>query len=307
MKILIVGAGGVGGYFGAKLIEAGADITFLLREKRHKLIAENGLTIENDDGSFTVHPKSVTTDQLTPDYDLIMLAPKSYDLRDSLDSLEKASGRGVFLPFLNGYNHLEFLDQRFGRDRVMGGVAQIAATITETGAVKRMGELAGLIAGARSEAHAAVAREFSALCEKADFKYVESTDIEQALWDKWVMLATLAGMTTLCLGSVGEIVATRYGAEITGRMHAEACAIAAANDQPIAEKVREGQLAMLTKEGSPFTASMMRDLVGGLRTEHEHILGDLVEKGAPHNIDCPVLKTAYTHMAVAAGQKQANP
>ena len=149
----------------------------------------------------------------------------------------------------------------------MGGVAQIAATITETGAVKRMGDLAGLIAGTRSPEQETVAQEFSAYCEKADFNYVLSPDIEQALWDKWVLLATLAGMTTLCLGTVGEIVATAYGAEMVRRMHAECCTIAAANSHPIAEKVQSGQLSMLTKEGSPFTASMMRDLTGGLRTE----------------------------------------
>ncbi|MCC3305543.1 ketopantoate reductase family protein [Sneathiella sp. HT1-7] len=302
MKILIVGAGGVGGYFGAKLMQAGADITFLLRDKRHKLISENGLTIENDGGSFTIHPKSLTADQLTPDYDLIMLAPKSYDLRDSLNSLEKASGKGLFLPFLNGYNHLEFLDGRYGKDRVMGGVAHIAAMITETGAVKRLGDLGGLIVGHRTTAQEATAREFAALCEKADFNFTYSEDIEQSLWEKWVMLATLAAMTTLCLGSIGEIVATRYGAEMSRRTHAEACAIAAANSHPIPEKVQAGQLAMLTKEGSIFTASMMRDLVGGLRTEHEHILGDLIEKGAPENIDCPLLKIAYTHMAVVQGR-----
>ncbi|MCF8466424.1 MAG: 2-dehydropantoate 2-reductase [Sneathiella sp.] len=302
MKILIVGAGGVGGYFGAKLIEAGADITFLLRDKRRALIEAEGLTVETPDGSFTVRSKTVTAGQLTPDYDLIILAPKSYDLADSLNSLEKAAAKGVFLPFLNGYNHLEFLDKRYGRDRVMGGVAQIAATITETGAVRRMGDLAGLIAGARAPAQEAEAREFSDYCNKADFNYVKSTDIEQALWDKWVMLATLAGMTTLCLGSIGEIVATPYGAEMSARMHAEACAIAAANGHPVAEKVSAGQRSMLTKEGSIFTASMMRDLVGGLQTEHEHILGDLIKKGMPKDIDCPLLKIAYTHMAVVQGR-----
>jgi 2-dehydropantoate 2-reductase len=302
MKILIVGAGGVGGYFGAKLLQAGADITFLLREKRHKLISENGLTIENDDGSFTVHPKSVTADQLTPDYDLILLAPKSYDLRDSLASLEKASDKGLFLPFLNGYNHLEFLDDRYGKDRVLGGVALIAAMITESGAVKRMGATGGLIMGHRTPAQEATAREFAALCEAADFDFTYASDIEQSLWEKWVMLATLAAMTTLCLGSVGEIVATRYGDEMARRTYAEACEIAAANGHTIPEKVQNGHLGILTREGSPFTASMMRDLKGGYRTEHEHILGDLIEKGIPHNIDCPLLKIAYTHLAVAKEQ-----
>ncbi|MAZ04044.1 MAG: 2-dehydropantoate 2-reductase [Sneathiella sp.] len=302
MKILIVGAGGVGGYFGAKLMEAGADVTFLLRDKRRALIEENGLTIETAEGSSTLQPRTVDADQLTPEYDLIILAPKAYDLADSLASLRKASARGVFLPFLNGFDHIQTLDETFGRDRVMGGVAQIAATITETGAVKRMGDIAGLISGARSPAHEEIARTFADYCEKADFNFTNAPDIEQALWDKWVMLATLAGMTTLCLGSIGEIVATPYGAEMSRRMYGEACAIAAANDHPIAEKVQSGQSAMLTKEGSIFTASMMRDLTGGLKTEHEHVLGALIAKGAPGSVDCPLLKIAYTHMAVAAGQ-----
>ncbi|WP_340149388.1 2-dehydropantoate 2-reductase [uncultured Sneathiella sp.] len=302
MKILIVGAGGVGGYFGAKLMAAGADITFLLREKRRALIEENGLTIETAEGSSTVQPRTVDAEQLTPEYDLIILAPKAYDLADSLASLEKASARGVFLPFLNGFDHIQTLDKKFGRDRVMGGVAQIAATITESGAVKRMGDMAGLISGARSPAHAEIARTFADYCEKADFNFTNAADIEQALWDKWVMLATLAGMTTLCLGSIGEIVATPYGAEMSRGMYGEACAIAAANDHPIAEKVQSGQSTMLTKEGSIFTASMMRDLTGGLKTEHEHVLGALIAKGAPGNVDCPLLKIAYTHLAVAAGQ-----
>ncbi|TNE35763.1 MAG: 2-dehydropantoate 2-reductase [Alphaproteobacteria bacterium] len=298
MKILIVGAGGVGGYFGARMIEAGGDVTFLLREKRNRLISENGLQIETPEGNFTVHPKTVTAESLTPDYDLIILAPKAFDLEDSLKSLEKASAKGVFLPFLNGFSHLEALDAKFGRGRVMGGVALIAATITETGAVRRMTDVRGLIAGKRDEAHADLAAEFAALCDAAEFSFVNSEDIEQALWDKWVFLASLAAMTTLCLGTVGEIVATPYGEELSRRIYAECCSIAAANDHPVDEGTQSKALGVLTSKGSPFTASMMRDLTGGYRTEHEHVLGDLAKKGAAAGLDLPLLKIAYTHMAV---------
>ena len=138
MKILIVGAGGVGGYFGARLINAGADVTFLLREARHQKIKAEGLVVETPKETFTVRAKSVTKDQLQPEYDIIMLAPKAYDLDDALESIAGASSKGVLIPFLNGLNHLQALDERFGLDRVMGGVAQIAGTITETGAVKRL-------------------------------------------------------------------------------------------------------------------------------------------------------------------------
>ena len=298
MKILIVGAGGIGGYFGAKLINAGADITFLLREKRHQLIQAQGLTIETPKGSFTVQPKSVTASQLEPIYDLIILAPKAFDLEDSLRSLDKAINQGVLLPFLNGLSHVETLDKLFGKARIMGGVAHIAAMITDTGAVKQLTDLNMLTVGPRATEHEALAKEFIALCKQADFNSAYSENIEQVLWDKWVFLATLAGMTTLCRGSVGEIVSTPYGKELTLVMYEECCSIAKAAGHVIGEIPRSKAIEMLTKVGSPFTASMLRDLISGQKTEHEHILGQLIKKGEENHIGCQLLKMAYTQIAV---------
>ena len=298
MKILIVGAGGIGGYFGAKLINAGADITFLLREKRHQLIQAQGLAIETPKGSFTVQPKSVTASQLEPIYDLIILAPKAFDLEDSLRSLDKAINQGVLLPFLNGLSHVETLDKLFGKARVMGGVAHIAAMITDTGAVKQLTDLNMLTVGPRAPEHEALAKDFIALCKQADFNSAYSENIEQVLWDKWVFLATLAGMTTSCLGSVGEIVSTPYGKELTLAMYEECCSIAKAAGYAIGELPRRKAIEMLTKEGSPFTASMLRDLISGQKTEHEHILGQMIKKGEENHIGCQLLKMAYTEIAV---------
>lgn len=298
MKILIVGAGGIGGYFGAKLINAGADITFLLRDKRHQLIQAHGLTIETPKGSFTVHPKAVTAGQLEPIYDLIILAPKAFDLDESLKSLTKASTQGVLLPFLNGLSHMEALDQQFGKARVMGGVAHIAAMITDTGTVKQLTDLNMLTVGSRAPDHEALTKEFIALCKKADFDSAYSENIEQVLWDKWVFLATLAGMTTLCRGSVGEIVSTPYGKELTLAMYEECCSIAKAAGHAIGEVPRSKAIEMLTKVGSPFTASMLRDLISGQKTEHDHILGKMIIKGEKSGVRCQLLKMAYTQIAV---------
>lgn len=298
MKILIVGAGGIGGYFGAKLINAGADITFLLREKRHQLIQAQGLTIETPKGSFTVQPKSVTASQLEPIYDLIILAPKAFDLEDSLRSLDKAINQGVLLPFLNGLSHVETLDKLFGKARVMGGVAHIAAMITDAGAVKQLTDLNMLTVGPRATEHEALAKEFIALCKQADFNSAYSENIEQVLWDKWVFLATLAGMTTLCRGSVGEIVSTPYGKELTLVMYEECCSIAKAAGHVIGEIPRSKAIEMLTKVGSPFTASMLRDLISGQKTEHDHILGKMIIKGEKSGVRCQLLKMAYTQIAV---------
>jgi len=302
MKILIVGAGGIGGYFGAKLIQAGADITYLLRPNRHEHIQANGLTIETPRGSFLIHPQSITIDQLTPIYGLVILAPKAFDLDHCLKDFANIGPKAVFLPFLNGFTHLNTLDQEFGRARVMGGVAHIAATITATGSVKQLSDLHILTVGHRDPEHEILARAFFALCQKADFDHVYSEQIEQALWDKWVFLATLAGMTTLCQGSVGQIVATPYGQELALEMYAECCAIAQATGFSIAEQARKKATELLTQAGSAFTASMLRDLLAKQNTEHEHILGQMIKKGLTQNISCLLLKMAYTHMAMSAKQ-----
>jgi len=302
MKILIVGAGGIGGFFGAKLMQAGADITYLLRKQRQQLILDQGLTIETPKGNFTIHPKTVLADQLEPVYDLIILACKAFDLADSLKSIAKASSKGILLPFLNGYTHLQTLDRQFGKERVMGGVAHIAATISETGSVKQLTELGSLTIGPRTPEQVALCQELFALCQKTDFDSFYKEDIEQALWDKWVFLATLAGMTTICRGSIGEIAATPDGKELSKRMFAECCAIAASQKHPIAQKTQLASEEILTKEGSPFTASMLRDLLAGKKNEHQHILGDLIGFASNGAIDCPLLKIAYTHMAVESKQ-----
>ena len=297
MKILIVGAGGIGGYFGAKLMKAGADITFLLRDKRQKIIQAQGLIVETPKGNFTVHPKSLTADQLEPIYDLIILAPKAFDLDDSLRSLSQASTQGVLLPFLNGLSHIEALDKLFGKARVMGGVAHIAAMITGTGTVKQLTDLSMLTVGHRAPEHEALAKEFIALCKQTDFDSAYSENINQVLWNKWVFLATLAGMTTSARGSVGEIIATPYGRELTLVMYEECCSIAKASGQATGDMPKATE--MLTKVGSPFTASMLRDLLSGQKTEHEHILGQMISRGEQYGLSCQLLKMAYTQMAVA--------
>lgn len=298
MKILILGAGGVGGYFGARLLQAGADVTYLLRDKRHQKIQSEGLVIETPKETFILHPKSVTRDQLKPEYDLIILAPKAYDLEDALASVSAASSRGVILPVLNGLKHMDVLDDKFGRARVMGGVAHIAATVTASGSVKQLTELHALTVGHRDPAHESLAREFSTLCEKAAFDHTYSENIEQSLWDKWVFLATLAGMTTLCRGHVGKIADAPWGKETMTSFYAESCAIALANGFPTKESAQQKALSMLTKSGSSFAASMLRDLTQGHQTEHEHILGAMIEYGVQKNVPCPLLKAAHTHMVV---------
>lgn len=300
MKVLILGAGGIGGYFGAHMIRAGADITYLVRAKRKALLDAQGLRVETPKDAFVVQPRTITADDIQPDYDLIILAPKSYDLDDALHSLRHALGKGTVLPFLNGLDHLGKLDALMGRERVMGGVAHIAAMITAEGAIRQLSDMHRLTVGARHPSQQDLACAFIELCKKTPFDSVLADDIEQVLWDKWVFLATLAGMTTLCRASVGEIEATPHGRHTTVQMYEECCRIAQASGRPINAAVSDKALEMLTAPGSSFTASMLRDLLDGQRTEHDHILGALIRRGQSLTCPTPLLEAAHTNMVIQA-------
>lgn len=303
MKILILGAGGIGGYFGARLMQAGADITFLVRPARRERLREAGLCIETPTERFRVEPTLVCAGDAMPAMDLVLLAPKAYDLDSALADLRSVPGEPVLLPFLNGLDHLHVLDAAVGRARVMGGVAHIAATLGPSGEVRQLSALHQLSFGARHPSQAGVVDAFAALCAGAAFDSRRVDDIEQVLWDKWVFLATLAGLTTLCRGSIGAIVATPYGRSVSQAMYAESCAVAAASGHPIAPATQQQALGMLTQPGSSFTASMLRDLLAGARTEHDHILGRLVERARAGGVETHLLALAHTHLALQAAAR----
>ena len=306
MNILILGAGGIGGYFGAHLIQAGANVTYLLRDKRKALIDAQGLRVESPRGAFVVQPRTITAQDAQPEYDLILLAPKSYDLDDALLSLKGALGKGTVLPFLNGWDHLDTLDALLGQERVMGGVAHIAAMITPEGAIRQLTDMHRLTVGARHASHQELAADFIELCRRAPFDSVLADDIEQVLWDKWVFLATLAGMTTLCRSSVGGIVATPYGKATTVQMYQECCHVAHACGHTIGAEAAAKAVEMLTASRSSFTASMLRDLLEGQRTEHDHILGAMIRRGQSLACPTPLLEVAHTNLVIQSARLAAN-
>lgn len=305
MKILILGAGGVGGYFGAQLIRAGVDITFLLREKRYLAIKQKGLSIITPEEKFIVYPKIILSKELNPKYDLIILSAKSYDLDSAIYAIEKASSKGIILPLLNGMSHLKKLDMLFGADRVIGGLANISAIITPYGEVQRIADRHTLTIGHRSNAHIEKTREFFSLCKDSRFEIIYSNNIEQSMWDKWTFIATLAGLTTLFEANIAEILKISDGVKIITGMYGEACSIADENHYPVAPDVKAKAIGVLTEVGSGLTASMMRDLKQGFRTEHEHILGDLINMTNTRKSK-QYLLAAYVNMGIKTNQLNVN-
>lgn len=303
-KLLFLGAGGVGGYFGARLVEAGVDVSFLVRPARAARLAERGLQVRSPHGDLALPVRCVGRDTVQPEYDLVLLAPKAYDLDDALDSIAPAVGPGTFvMPFLNGLAHMDAIDARFGAHRVLGGVAHVAAVLDADGSVRQLNPVHALTAGGRDATTQQAAADFIALCANAKFDATLSADILATLWEKWTFLATLAGITTLTGGSIGEVMDTTHGDSLVRRLYAEGLAVAERGGQPVPEAAQAKALRVLTQRGSTFTASMLRDLQAGQRTEHDHVLGDLVQRARSRGVDTPLLAVAHCHLQVMASRR----
>lgn len=305
MRILVLGAGGVGGYFGGRLAQSGADVTFLVRERRAAQLAKRGLVIESPLGDAIVpSPRTVTSKSRATPYDLVLLTSKAYDLASAIESIAPFVGpQSAVLPLLNGMAHLDALEARFGRARLLGGVAKIAATLTSDGVIKHLNDAQQIVYGELDRSSSPRIETLAVIMGGASFISRPSDDILLEMWEKWVLLATLAGMTCLMRGTVGDIVATADGRALIEQLLDECAGVAAAAGHAPRPKVLAQSRALLTTPGSTFTASMLRDIERGGPTEGRHVLGDLVARAAAKEVPTPLLRVAACHLEVYEGRR----
>lgn len=297
MKILVLGAGGVGGYFGGRIHQAGGDVTFLVRPKRAEALARDGLRIASKFGDAKLEVRTVTQDRVKPGYGIVLFTAKAYDLASAIDAIAPAvDAKACVMPFLNGRAHYEVLDQRFGRERVPGGVAYIGTKLGPDGEVQHFNEFHRIAFGPRLPAQAAVCEAFAAGLKGVNFDWKLDDRIEQAVWDKWVLLATLGGVTCLMRAPVGDIVATAAGEKLILGLLGECAAVARAEGFATPEGALANFRGILTKKGSTFSASMLHDIERGGPAEGEHILGSLLALAKKHALATPLLETATTHL-----------
>lgn len=294
MRILVVGAGAIGGYFGARLADAGRDVTFLVRPKRAEQLAR-GLLVRSPRGDVKVAaPKVVTEATLRGPYDLIFLSCKSFDLDGAMDSFAGAVGSSsLILPMLNGMAHIEKLQSRFGAGSVLGGQCQISTTLDADGNVIHLNDLHqmsyGELDGQRSARVEAVDKSLTG----AGFDAVLSDHARQDMWEKWLFIATMAGMTCLMRASLGDI--EKAGAtQLALALFEECSAVAARNEHAPRAMIGERIRKTLAAPGSTLTASMLRDIEAHKRTEHEHLIGDLFARGG--GAHTPILGICLAHL-----------
>jgi 2-dehydropantoate 2-reductase len=307
MRFLIVGAGALGGYFGGRLIDAGRDVTFLLRARRAAQIARTGLVVRSPAGDLHIPaPAHLLSEQLAEagPFDVVMVGCKAYDLDETMESFAAAVGPNtVILPMLNGLRHVDRLAERFGNDKVIGGLCMISATLDADGTVLHLNDLHGLTYGERDGTMSSRIAAIEAQFKGANFNAVASRDILQDMWEKWAFIAATAGLTSLMRASVGDIMSAG-GRDIALAIVGDCAAIAAHNGHPLREAALQRMQTALTAAGSPMTASMYRDLRLGGKVEADHVVGDLLARAPQADVAAPsVLRTAYVHLKAYEAQR----
>jgi 2-dehydropantoate 2-reductase len=298
MRILVVGAGAIGGYFGGRLLQAGRDVTFLVRPGRAAELADAGLVIKSPNGDVTLkNPPTVQADKLTEKFDIVLLSCKAYDLGDAIKSFAPAvGGQTAIIPLLNGMQHLDVLDGKFGRERVLGGLCAIAVTLNDKHEVVQLQPMQSLTFGERDGKMTDRVHAIAEVFKSGNFGAVASENVLQDMWEKWTFLASIAASTSLMRAPLGIILAAPGGKDFLLGILDECEAVATAEGFCPRAPFLDRTVTMLTTEGSPLTASMFRDIKAGQRVEADHVVGDLIARGDAAKVPVPRLRTAYTHL-----------
>jgi 2-dehydropantoate 2-reductase len=295
---MVVGAGSTGGYFGARLAQAGRDVTFLVRPARAEKLRADGLHVVSPHGDFSITPKLVSAGDIGAPFDVVLLTVKAYALEAALNDIAPAIGpETMILPVLNGMKHVDAITAKFGEDALIGGVCKIGGTMDAQGHIVQLSKLHDLAYGEINGQLTERITRLDALMQNAGFDARLSGTIEHDMWEKWVMLAAIGGITCLMRGSIGQVEAAG-GADFARAFLAECAAVATAQGHKPDDGFLAGICAMVTEKGASTTSSMYRDLIAGNAVEAEQIIGDLLARATRHGTPAPLLAAAWINLKV---------
>jgi 2-dehydropantoate 2-reductase len=299
MRILVVGAGSTGGYFGGRLVQAGRDVTFLVRPARAAALREKGLQIVSPYGDVTLAPKLVTADAIKEPFDAVLLTVKAFSLEAALDDLAPAVGpETMILPVLNGMRHVDRIIARFGAPALVGCVVKVATIVDGEGRIVQLTRLQDVAYGEMDGTRSARIERVDAAMQGAGFPARLSSDIQAEMWEKWDLLAALGGITCLMRGNVGEVNAAPGGTAFALGLLDEVVAVVTAEGHPPRAAYLAEARKFLTDPASTATSSMYRDLAQGRPVEADQIVGDMVARGMRHHVATPLLNAAYVNLSI---------
>ncbi|WP_042220454.1 ketopantoate reductase family protein [Oceanobacillus manasiensis] len=295
MKVVIAGAGALGGYFGARLHETGAEVTFLVREKRAAQLKEQGLHISSKQGDYTIKQPNITTDVSSiPEADLVLAGVKGYHLDGILDPLKVLSEKGAYvLPVLNGIEHIELLQQHLGKEAILGGLSFIIATLDNKGHVIHSSDFHDLIFGPLYPEQREVCEKLKALFDKANFHATLTENILQEMWKKYSFINAFSGITTATNLAIGEIRKHPETFQIAKELLKEMKQLANAYGAELKNEHIEGAKKKLLTLEAEATSSMHQDRRKGLQLELDHLHGGAIRLAEKAEVNLPYTKTIY--------------
>ena len=309
MRILVVGAGATGGYFGGRLARAGRDVTFLVRPSRAERLRATGLQILSPTGDVSITPKVVTTEALADagPFDVVIVSVKAFSLDQALDDLAPAVGADTMIvPLLNGLRHFDTLSRRFGNRAVLGGLCRINTTVDDLGRIVHFSPLHELWYGERDGSRSSRVLRLDQAFRDAGFDAHLSESIEEKLWEKWTLLATIGGITCLMRGNLGEVARAPGGTEFSLRLFGEVLAVVEATGRRPSDAFVTEIQGWLAQKDSIQATSMYRDMTKGNPVEADQILGDLGLRAKRAGVPTPLLDAAYTNLCLYQVRRDAS-
>ncbi len=298
MRVLVVGAGGVGGYFGGRLALSDVDVAFVARGAHLAALQAGGLRVRSVRGDFEVDVRA--TDDWSslepPDYALVTV--KSYDTDQVGEALAGVVGPDTAVVSLqNGVDNEDRLAAAVGEQRVVGGAAYIFSTITEPGVVSHTGGPARLAVGEMGGGTSPRVGALVAAFREAGVDIDEADDIRAVLWSKFSFICAQAGVTASTRLPIGEVLAAPAGRELFHTLSREVCAVGAAEGVALPADLPDRNLGFADRLEPGSTSSLYHDLVHGNRMELDALLGAVVRRGTEHGVDVPASRAVYGVLA----------
>lgn len=297
MKILIVGAGAIGGYFGSRLLEKGEDVTFLVRDRRKKELESTGLNIESVNGDCRLTPQLITKNSEPEAYDVVLLSTKSYQLAGAIEDVRLFVGENTMvLPLLNGIAHVDQLVEAFGEQSVIGGLCFVEATLDDKGTIIQTSPLNQLVYGERSGEETDRIKRLKDAFDGTKAEFILSDNINQEMWHKYLFITTMSGITTLFEEPIGPIRELDSGQRTIAALLKELEEVMKKSGAPVKQGISDELLTKLNSLGEGMKSSMQRDAEKSRPIEADHLQGYLLDKAHELSVPVPVLETIYTKL-----------
>jgi 2-dehydropantoate 2-reductase len=298
MKFAIFGTGGVGGYFGGRLAQAGQDVTFIARGAHLAAIQASGLRVESISGDFTIHPAHATdSPQTVGVVDVVVLATKGFHLDAAIEQMSPLIGaETTILPLLNGMEHMDVLQERFGL-RLIGGLCRISVFIAEPGLIKHVGVPPYIAFGELDNSKSARVESLHKIFSALQGVSVEvPADITAAMWEKFIFISGTSGIGALTRQPVGEYRANPESRKMLHDAMSETAAVARARGANISPTFVDETIQRIDNLPPHMLASMQKDMMEGRPSELDEQTGAVIRMGKAVGVPTPTHEKIYAEL-----------